>query len=189
MSRRRKTLTANQKRDALMQCDHISRALRSLAMETLNRHAKISDTDHALRLAGSVERLRDRIWRYPAERRKAEAEANRKRAEASRAQIAEQPRTDTGKVMSRVVPQFEGQPGNTHRERDHAHIDVIGEIMDSAANMPANLRNDPAGLLHLGAQALCDPNASRNDLHQAFQTGVLRCATSAQADPSEPHKT
>ncbi len=168
MSRRRRTLTANQKRDALMQCDHISRALRSLAMETLNRHAKISDTDCVLRMAASVERLRDRIWKYPAERRKAEVEANRKRAEASRAQIAEQPRTDTGKVMSRVVPQFEGQPGNTHRERDHAHIDVIGEIMDSAANMPANLRNDPAGLLHLGAQALCDPNASRNDLHQAL---------------------
>lgn len=168
MSRRRRTLDLNRKRSALLRCDDISAALKSLAMEVMNRHARISDVDHALRLAGSVERLRDRIWRYPAERRKAEAEANRKRAEASRAQIAEQPRTDTGKVMSRVVPQFEGQPGNTHRERDHAHIDVIGEIMDSAANMPANLRNDPAGLLHLGAQALCDPNASRNDLHQAL---------------------
>ncbi|NMQ20985.1 hypothetical protein E4P82_18400 [Candidatus Competibacter phosphatis] len=171
MSRRRKTLTANQKRDALMQCDHISRALRSLAMETLNRHAKISDTDHALRLAASVERLKGRIWKYPAERRKAEAEANRKRAEASRAQIAEQPRTDTGKVISRVSPQVEAGPGKNNKPqpvRDHAHIDVIGEIMDSAANMPSSLRNDPAGLLHLGAQALCDPNASRNDLHQAL---------------------
>lgn len=68
MSRRR-SLTAAQKRDAIMQCDRISRQLRELAMETLNGHARISDTDCALRLAASVERLRDRIWRYPAERR------------------------------------------------------------------------------------------------------------------------
>lgn len=76
MSRRR-SLTAAQKRDALLQCDHISRALRSLAMETLNRHARISDTDCALRLAASVERLRDRIWRYPAERRMTPAARHR----------------------------------------------------------------------------------------------------------------
>ena len=75
MSRRRR-LTTTQKRDAIMRCDDISAALKSLAMETLNRHAKISDTDHALRLAESVERLRDRIWRYPAERRKAEVVTN-----------------------------------------------------------------------------------------------------------------
>lgn len=77
---RRRTLTVNQKRDALMQCDHISRALRSLAMETLNRHAKIADTDHALRLAASVERLRDRIWRYQVTRDLASAEPATKRA-------------------------------------------------------------------------------------------------------------
>ena len=68
MSRRRH-LTGAQKRDALMQCDHISKALRSLAMETLNRHARISDVDCALRLAASVDRLRDRIWKSPIDRR------------------------------------------------------------------------------------------------------------------------
>ena len=76
MSRRR-SLTAAQKRSAIMQCDHISRALRELAMETLNRHARISDTDCALRLAASVERPRDRIWRYPAERRMTPAARHR----------------------------------------------------------------------------------------------------------------
>lgn len=64
----RRSLTAAQKRDAIMQCDHISKALRELAMGTLNRRAKISDTGHALRLANSIERLRDRIWKYPVTR-------------------------------------------------------------------------------------------------------------------------
>ncbi len=49
-----------------------------------------------------------------------------------------------------------------------SHLDIIGEILDSAAGMPADLRNDPAGLLHLGAQALCDPDASRSDLQRAL---------------------
>ena len=75
MSRRRR-LTTTQKRDAIMRCDDISAALRSLAMETLNGHARIADVEHALRLAASVDRLRDRIWRYPAERRKAEVVTN-----------------------------------------------------------------------------------------------------------------
>lgn len=48
------------------------------------------------------------------------------------------------------------------------HIDAIAGILDTAADMPANLKNDPAGLLHLGAQALCDPDATRHDLHQAL---------------------
>ena len=68
MSRRRR-LTTTQKRDAIMRCDDIAAALRELAMSVMNRHAKISDTDCALRLAGSVERLRDRIWKYPIDRR------------------------------------------------------------------------------------------------------------------------
>ena len=176
MSRRRKTLTANQKRDALMQCDHISRALRSLAMATLNRHAKISDTDCVLRMAASVERLRDRIWKYPAERRKAEAEANRKRAEAADARRAED-----GKLSAKPVPPQVEATQVKPQKRDHAtesqrkastamaqHVEIIAEILESASDMPASLRNDPCGLLHLGAQALCDPDASRNDLHQAL---------------------
>lgn len=171
MSRRRRTLDLNRKRSALLRLDDISAALKSLAMEVMNRHARISDVDHALRLAGSVERLRDRIWRYPAERRKAEEAANRKRAAAAEqgmvGRAAEKAKVE---ALSLVPPQVEATPAQhkTPTPRDHAHIDVIGEIMDSAANMPANLRNDPAGLLHLGAQALCDPNASRNDLHQAL---------------------
>lgn len=67
MSRRRR-LTTTQKRDAIMRCDDIAAALRELAMSVMNRHAKISDTDCALRLAASVERLRDRVWRYPVTR-------------------------------------------------------------------------------------------------------------------------
>lgn len=157
---RRRTLTAAQKRDALLQIDRISSALKSLAMGTLNHHARIADVDHALRLAASIERLRDRIWRYPAERRKAEEAANRRRAEASRAQIAEQPRTDTGKVISRVSPQVEAGPGKNNKPqpvRDHAtesqrkastamaqQVGVIGEILESASDMPSSLRNDPA---------------------------------------------
>lgn len=175
MSRRR-TLTAAQKRSALVQIDRISAALKALAMETLNRHAKISDTDHALRLAGSVERLRDRIWKYPAERRKAEQEANRKRAAAADARRAED-----GKLSAKPVqPQFEATQVKPQK-RDHAtesqrkastavaqQVDAIADILKSAADMSADLRNDPASLLHLGAQALCDPDATRHDLHQAL---------------------
>lgn len=80
MSRRRRHLSANRKKSALLRLDDISAALRSLAMETLNRHAKIADTDHALRLAASVERLRDRIWRYQVTRDLASAEPATKRA-------------------------------------------------------------------------------------------------------------
>lgn len=66
MSRRRRTLDLNRKRSALLRCDDISAALKSLAMETLNGHARIADVEHALRLAASVERLRGNIADYPA---------------------------------------------------------------------------------------------------------------------------
>lgn len=65
MSRRRRTLDLNRKRSALLRCDDISAALKSLAMETLNGHARISDVEHALRLAESTQRLRRNIADYP----------------------------------------------------------------------------------------------------------------------------
>lgn len=65
MSRRRRTLDLNRKRSALLRLDDISAALRSLAMETLNGHARISDVERALRLAESTQRLRRNIADYP----------------------------------------------------------------------------------------------------------------------------
>ena len=65
MSRRRRTLDLNRKRSALLRLDDISAALKSLAMETLNGHARISDVERALRLAESTQRLRRNIADYP----------------------------------------------------------------------------------------------------------------------------
>ena len=65
MSRRRRTLGLNRKKSALLRLDDISAALRSLAMETLNGHARISDVERALRLAESTQRLRRNIADYP----------------------------------------------------------------------------------------------------------------------------
>lgn len=48
------------------------------------------------------------------------------------------------------------------------HIEAIADILESASEMPSSLRNDPCGPLHLGAQALCDPAATRDDLHRAL---------------------
>ena len=83
------------------------------------RRSWVSQEQKALVLSDLIQRSDA----FQAERRKAEAEANRKRAEAARAQIAEQPRTDTGKVISRVSPQVEAGPGKNNKPqpvRDHA---------------------------------------------------------------------
>ncbi|MBK5941410.1 hypothetical protein CCR96_19600 [Halochromatium roseum] len=53
-------------------------------------------------------------WR--AEQQRLRDEANAKRAEAAKAQIAEQPRDDSGKVQSRVAPQIEALPGKVEAE-------------------------------------------------------------------------
>ncbi len=61
-----RALTTNRKKSALMRCDDIAAALRSLAMEVLNNHANISDVDHALKLMDGIHRLRRNIEGYPA---------------------------------------------------------------------------------------------------------------------------
>ena len=80
MSRKRRILTADQKKSALVQIDRISAALKSLAMDVLNKNARIQDVDHALRLAASVERLRDKIWKYPVTRDLPSAKPPQRRA-------------------------------------------------------------------------------------------------------------
>lgn len=58
---------------------------------------------------------------WQAEQQRIQDEANEKRAEAAKKQIAAQQRDDTGKVQSRVDPQVEGQPGTpAPPSRDHA---------------------------------------------------------------------
>lgn len=48
------------------------------------------------------------------------------------------------------------------------HIEVIADILKSAADMSADLRNDPAGLMRLGAQTLSNQNATTYDLQQTL---------------------